>query len=71
MVSVTPSWQEIDIPPDRIYDYLIPSTVLFFEALPINSISPASLSGGTDSYTNKFNDVRGAFVEERTECHRK
>lgn len=70
MVSISPSWQETDIPPNRMYNYLIPSTVLLFEALQINSTSLASLSGRTDSYTNKFNDVRGAFIEKCTECQK-
>lgn len=47
VVSVNPSWQETDIPPNRIYDDLVPSAVLVFEALQMTSMSLASLSGGT------------------------
>lgn len=70
MTSLTPLWQKGDIPPKRRCEYLVPSAVVISEALQIISMSQASVPGGKYSHRNAFHDVKGALVEECTECHR-
>lgn len=70
MISVSPSGQELEVSTNTTCDYLISSAVLVFEDLQINSTSQTSVPGGKDRHVNKFNDFRGALVEECTECYR-
>lgn len=70
VTSVSLSGQEAEVPANRTCVYLIPSAVLVFGSLQINSPSQVSLLGREDNHMSKLNNLRAALVEECSECYR-